>query len=232
MINSFYPINIINKSKLFNNPNKSCIYIGRHSTHNWEILLCLLELNKYSIKPIWGLGHYLMYIVCPWYLLFNITIGTKKNAINLINNNEYLFIIPGGGEEMTFGNENVKHTYWFSKSRNYKTGFAKLAYDNNLAVIPIHGQNVEYMVFSPIIYIFNKLYITKLYHILMINVSNIYLYKLLFSIKMLCTLICSYLVIPIPTNINIIIGEHIYKEKDEDIISYTQRCEYELNGLL
>jgi hypothetical protein len=153
--------------------------------------------------------------MCPWYLLLGIIIGTKKNAEILIKNNEYLFIIPGGSESFY-------QTYWYSKSKKYKTGFAKLAYNNNLAVIPIHGRNIA-----------NKLQLTKLYHILMMNINNIFIYKILFYIKMVFTLIFgSILVIPIPINIELIIGNHIYKKENETLIEFTKRCEYELNRIL
>lgn len=229
----FYPINIKNKENIYQNVDKSCIYISRHTLHNYELLLGLFTLNINSPKVIRGLGHYLIYLLCPWYLLLGIVVGTKKTAEFLIKNNEFLFIIPGGGEEMTFGHENFYQTYWFDKSKKYKTGFAKLAYDNNLAVIPIHGKNVEYMIFAPFIYITNRLAITKLYHNLMININNLFIFKILFYIKMVFTIIFgSILVIPIPTNIELIIGNHIYKEDNETLIEYTKRCETELNRLI
>jgi hypothetical protein len=160
-------------------------------------------------------------------------VGTRKNANELIKNNENLFIIPGGACEMTLGSENFYKTYWYSKSKKYKTGFAKLAYENNLAIIPIHGKNIEYMVFSPIIYIANKIKLTKLYHNLMINIDNIFLYQILFYIKMIIALIFGcILVIPIPTKIELIIGNHIYKKENETLIEFTQKCEFELNMLL
>ena len=106
----FYPIKIINKKNIYHNLDKSCIYISRHTLHNYELLLGLFTLNKHSPKIIRGLGHYLIYIMCPWYLLLGIIIGTKKNAEILIKNNEYLFIIHGVGEEMTFGSESFYQT--------------------------------------------------------------------------------------------------------------------------
>ena len=226
----FYPINIKNKENIYQNVDKSCIYISRHTLHNYELLLGLFTLNINSPKAIRGFGHYLIYLLCPWYLLLGIVVGTKKTADFLIKNNEFLFIIPGGGEEMTFGHENFYKTYWYSKSKKYKTGFAKLAYDNNLAVIPIHGKNSEYMIFAPFIYITNRLRITKLYHNLMSNINNLFIYKILFYIKMIFTVICgSILVIPIPVNIELIIGNHIYKEETETLIDFTKKCEKELN---
>lgn len=227
----FYPIVVVNQQNVYNG-DKSCIYISRHTTHNWELLLGLFAINQYSKKIIRGLGHYLVYIMCPWYMLCGVVIGTRKNAEQLIKNNEYLFIIPGGGEEMTFGSENARKVYWYSKSRKYKTGFAKLAYDNNIPIIPVHGANTEFMVFQPIIYIANLLYITKLYDWFMCSTNNS-LYKALFFIKMACIVICgSLLVIPIPKKIHMHIGEHIYKRDNEDLLTFTKRCEYELNNII
>lgn len=233
LIIKFYPITIINKHNIYNNPNKSCIYISRHTSHNYELLLGLLTINIHSKKIVRGLGHYLIYIMCPWYLLLGVLVGTRKNANDLIQNNENLFIIPGGAEELTICSENFYKTYWYSKSKKYKTGFAKLAYDNNLPIIPIHGKNVEYMVFSPVIYITNKIKLTKLYHNIMMNIDNIIIYQILFYIKMVVSLIFGLiLVIPSPTKIELIIGNHIYKKENETLIEFTQRCEFELNLLL
>lgn len=225
----FYPISVINKDNVYNG-KKSCIYISRHTTHNWELLLGLFAINQHSKQIIRGLGHYLIYVMCPWYILLGVVIGTRANANELIKRNEYLFIIPGGGEEMTFGSENSNKTYWYSKSRKYKTGFAKLAYDNNLPVIPVHGANVEYMVFQPIIYIANLLHITRLYEQLMNRSTNDMIYQILFYFKMVCTVIFgSLLVISVPTKIRMYIGEHIYKTENEDLLTFTKRCELALN---
>jgi|LauGreDrversion4_2_1035121.scaffolds.fasta_scaffold07351_2 hypothetical protein len=69
------------------------------------------------------------------------------------------------------------------------------------------------MVFSPFIYIASNLQLTKLYHHLMININNIFIYKILFYIKMIFTFIFSFILfIPIPTNIILYIGPHIYKK--------------------
>ena len=87
----YYPIKIINKQNIYQNQYKSCIYISRHTLHNYELLLGLFTLNKYSPKVIRGLGHYLIYIMCPWYLLLGIVIGTKNTAKKLIKNNERIY---------------------------------------------------------------------------------------------------------------------------------------------
>lgn len=88
----FYPIVVVNQQNVYNG-DKSCIYISRHTTHNWELLLGLFAINQYSKKIIRGLGHYLVYIMCPWYMLCGVVIGTRKNAEQLIKNNEYLLFL-------------------------------------------------------------------------------------------------------------------------------------------
>ena len=42
----------------------------------------------------------------------------------------------------------------------------------------------------------------------------------------------SILIIPIPTKIELKIGNHIYKELNETLIEYTKRCEKELYRLI
>jgi hypothetical protein len=232
LITFFYPISIKNIENI-HNQNNSCIYISRHTTHNFELLLGLFTINKYSSKTVRGLGHFLIYILCPWYLLLGVVVGSRYNAEYLIKNNEYLFIIPGGAEEMTYGSESFYNTFWISKSKKYKTGFSNLAVKYNIPVIPIHGKNVEFMVFSPIIYISNKLKLTKLFDFLHKKCSNLVLYKLLYYIKFISTVIFgSIFIIPIPTNITLIIGNPITKKNNEDLITFTKRCESELNRII
>jgi 1-acyl-sn-glycerol-3-phosphate acyltransferase len=58
----FYPIQIKNPENIYKEFDKSCIYISRHTSHNYDILLGLFTLNKNSPKIIRPLGHYLIYI--------------------------------------------------------------------------------------------------------------------------------------------------------------------------
>ena len=75
--------------------------------------------------------------------------------------------MPGGREEMTFGNENVYNCYWFSSSNKLRKGFAECAYACNVPIIPIALVNVDKMSFAPITYISNKIGITRLYNKIM-----------------------------------------------------------------
>ncbi len=232
IITSFYKIRIKNKENIHNG-DSSCIYISRHSLHNWELLIGLFTINKFSKKPVRGLGHYLIYIMAPYYVLLGVVVGNRKTAERLINGGEYLFIIPGGMEEMTFGKDNFYKTYWYSKSRKYKTGFAKLAVENNIPVVPIHGRNCEFMVFSPIAYLADKLNIQTTYSNIMENVKSDLAFKILFYIKAIFTFIfCGLLVIPVPTNIELIVGEKIEKRENETALQFAKRCEIGLNVLL
>lgn len=231
-ITSFYNIKIKNKDNIYNG-DKSCIYISRHTSHNWELLLGLFTINKISKKPVRGLGHYLIYITAPYYLLLGIVIGRRNLANQMIKMGEYLFIIPGGMEEMTMCGNSFYKCYWMSKSKKYKTGFARLAYENNLPVIPIHGKNCEFMVFSPFAYIATKLNIQTIYSNYMQKIESLFIYKILFFIKAIFTFIfCGILVIPIPTKIELIIGKKIERNENESVVEFTKRCEQALNELL
>lgn len=231
-ITSFYNISIKNKENIHLG-DTSCIYISRHTTHNWELLLGLFTINKISKKPVRGLGHYLIYLMAPYYLLLGIVVGNRQIANSLIKNGEYLFIIPGGMEEMTFGGDLFYKTYWLSKSKKYKTGFARLAIDNNIPVIPVHGRGCEFMVFSPVSYLASKLSIQKKYSNFMNSVKCDMLYTMMFYLKAIITFIfCGLFVIPMPANIELIIGDKIEKKEGEDILSFTKRCEHGLNKLL
>ena len=107
--------------------NKSVIYISRHSTHNYEVVPGSILLSKYHNKPIRGIGHYYVNILIPYAKYCGIVVGTKDNVNHLIDNNEIIFIFPGGQEELTIGSDNAYVVNWKSKSGNYRTGFAKIA---------------------------------------------------------------------------------------------------------
>ncbi len=231
IINLYHNYNIINDININKNYNKGCIYISRHSTHNYELLGGLISIYKYSKKPVRGIGHYLLYLICPYYAFLGVVVGTRKNVDELLKNNEDIYILPGGAEEMTFGDKNALKCYWHTMSQNYRTGFAKFSIKYDVPIIPIASAEVKDIVYAPVIEIARLLYIIKLYDsILLYFYNNKKVYKILFYIKIFFSVLFgSILVIPIPKKINLHIGNHLYKRQHEDIYEFTKRCEYELN---
>ena len=117
-----------------------------------------------------------------------------------------------------------------TKSGNYRTGFAKIATNRDIEVIPVAGQNTEEMVFQPFIWLVNLLMITKLYDRLTKLPGKTGL--IFFYIKLVCSVFFGMIfIIPIPVDVTLHIGTPLKKEKNEDIVDFTKRCECELQQL-
>ncbi len=233
-INLYHNYNVVNSENINKDYNKGCIYISRHSTHNYELLGGLFTLYKYSKKPVRGIGHYLIYILCPYYISLGVVIGTNGNVDNLLKHNEDVYILPGGAEEMTYGGKNALTCYWTTMSNRYRMGFAKLAIKHNVPIIPVASLEVKDIVWAPFIDLARLLYITEIYNwILFICFEYKKLYRILFYIKIFMScLFGSILVIPKPKKINLRIGNHIYIQENESVFDFTKRCETELNNLV
>ncbi len=226
----FYSIKIIGEENI-NINDKPVMFISKHTTHNYDLIPGLFTLYKELKKPVRGLGHFLIYLLCPHYIKLGIVIGDRYLAEKLIENNESISVIPGGAEEMISSLIEPNKLNWISKSGKYKTGFARLAIKYDIDIIPIAAKNIEYMVFSPILYLIHQTDLITRFNTIMNNSGEYYF--ILFYIKVLFTIIfCSVLVIPIPVPLTFIIGSPIKKNKDETLLNYTKRCEFELQNLI
>lgn len=229
LIKKFYNIKLKNVENIPTH-NKSVIYISRHSTHNYDIIPGLLLFNEYYKFPIRGIGHYIINIILPHYKHCGVVIGTRDNVHKLIDNNEIIYILPGGEEESTIGHENAYKINWITKSGNYRCGFTKVACDRDIEIIPVVGQNTEEMVFAPFIWLANLLMITKYYDRL-VQIPGI-IGLIFFYIKLILnTLFGAIFVIPIPVSVTLHVGIPLKKEADEDLLTFTKRCESELQKL-
>lgn len=223
IIVKFYNIKIIGKENLIN--DKSVIYISKHTTHNYDLIPGLFTLYNSLKKPVRGLGHFFIYFFCPHYTKLGVVIGDKYTAEKLIENNESIAIIPGGVEEMLSCTTDPLKLNWVSKSGKYKTGFARLAIKYDIDIVPVAAKNVEYMVFSPMLYLINK------FNIKYTNSKNTHI--TLFYIKaFFITLFSSILVIPIPMPLTFVIGSPIKIKQNENEIEYAKRCELGLQTLI
>jgi len=229
LIKVFYNIKIIGKENL--NLDKQAIYISKHTTHNYDLIPGLITLYKELKKPVRGLGHFLIYFACPHYTRLGIVVGNRQTAEKLLENNESIAIIPGGAEEMISSLTEPNKLNWISKSGNYKTGFVRLSIKYDVDIIPMAAKNIEYMVFSPFLYIIKKTNLITNYNTIMNNSEEYHI--VLYYIKLFFSLIfASILVIPIPVPLTFLIGKPIKKHKDETVLEYTKRCEFELQNLI
>jgi hypothetical protein len=226
---NFYNIKLKNIENIPQH-NKSVIYISRHTTHNYDIFPGLFLFFKFYKKPIRGIGFVLIDLFLPHYKYCGVVVGNKSNVNKLIDNNEIIYIMPGGAEESTVGSENAYKVNWISKSGNYRMGFTKIATERDIEIIPVAGENTEEMVFAPFIFLANLFYITKLFDYLcklpgIIGLIFYYI-KLTFS-----CFFGALLIIPIPVSVTLHIGTPLKKNEDESLLEFTKRCENKLQSL-
>lgn len=225
----FYNIQIIGREHI-SNTDKSIIVISEHTSHNYDIIPGLFALYSKLHKPVRGLSHYYSKYLNPVYTNIGVVTGSRNNMEHLINNNELIALKPGGYEKMAFGSENAYKTKWISKSGNYRCGFARYAYNNDLPVYPMIGKNSEEMAFSPLIYVLNKLNITKFYGTLLTLPEPFG--SLFYFLQQICVCMAAYvLMFPIPVNLTFVIGAPITKKENETILEFAKRCESVLDQM-
>lgn len=229
IIARFYNIEIIGCEHI-KDTSKPIIVISEHTSHNYDIVAGLFALYSKLNVPVRGLSHYYSKYLNPLYTNIGVVTGTRSNIEKLIKNNELIALKPGGYEKMAYGSENAYKTKWISKSGNYRCGFARYAYNNNIPVYPMVGKNSEEMAFSPLIYILNKLKITKFYTSLL-NLPEPLGSLFYFIQQIFVCAACYLLMFPIPVNVTFIIGEPLMKKDGETIVEFAKRCELTLDQM-
>lgn len=229
----YHSYEIVNPQKLNKVHNRSCIYIGRHSTHNYELFGGIMTMYRYSNKLVRGIGHYLMYVMCPHFYVLGAVIGTNKNVEELLQHGEDIFINVGGAEELTFGGDMSHICHWETMSQRYRTGFARLSAKHCTPVIPVASGDIEGLVYAPFVIIARMFNIPVMYDRLMKLVYGYKkIYKILFIIKIwFSALFGLILVIPMPHHVRLHIGDPLFIRYDETVLEFAKRCEHELNKM-
>lgn len=118
----------------------------------------------------------------------------------------------------------------FQNLGNYRCGFARYAYNHGIPVYPMIGKNSEEMAFSPLVYLLNKLKVTKFYTMLLTLPepfgSLFYFMQQLF----VCTA-CYLLMFPIPVSVTFVVGEPLIAKEGESILEFAKRCEHTLDQM-
>lgn len=223
----FYNIQIIGSENISTDDSKPIIYISKHSSHNYELIMGLFLIYKYSKIPIRGLGHYLINYICFHYKQFGVIVGSRYNAELLLKNNEHIYILPGGGEEMATSILHPNKINWYSMSGNYRTGYAQLSEKYNADIILVTASNIENMIFSPLMYIALKLKLFELLDYLFVLFENRYI----IYFKLFISILLNMFVIPISVPITFYVNKPIKKRSDESVLDFAIRCESLLQQL-
>ncbi|OQR93322.1 hypothetical protein ACHHYP_02663 [Achlya hypogyna] len=205
--------------------SKRILFIGYHTTHNWDLLLTGMSLKDAldGESPI-GLMHRTLVTVHPWLRQLGCIQGTKANAMNMYNSgHRACMVIPGGAEEAIAGFENAYTVNWKSSSGRVRTGFAELAIDADAVIIPVVIQNAQEMYFNPVFFLMNITGISRAYDALLAmpyGVGWLFL-QLKFVLWITVTFLAS---IPMPVKSTLKIGVPVAPEANETPAALAQRA--------
>ncbi|KAL5016644.1 hypothetical protein ScPMuIL_006233 [Solemya velum] len=125
---------------------------------------CILEKNR----QIRAVGDNFLFNMPGWRLLmevFCVAPGTVQSCIGVLNAGHILAIAPGGVREALFGDE------YYPVMWGKRTGFAKVALQTHVPVIPVFTQNVREAFRTPS---FGKGWMRKLYEMTRLPLMPIY----------------------------------------------------------
>jgi len=120
---------------------KEGIVIFNHGFLAYDVYLLILKYYLKNKKIIRGLTDHIVFkvpVLRELFLAMGIVDGINENASKLIENNEMIFILPGGAREAM---KSSKEKYKLKWQGRY--GFLKLALKYNIPVIPIASIGID-----------------------------------------------------------------------------------------
>lgn len=227
----FYNFTIYGEENL---PAKSqpAVFITHHTTHSQDIFIGIMALYVATGRLLHGLLHRTIIHFVPLMRLLGAVPGYPEKGLELLKKGESVGVVPGGGEELVLGHENAYQLYWKSHSGRQRCGFAKLAVDADVPVVPIAGRNTEEMLWCPAAWLWNHFQLSKWYATHLVTLPGRLgwcFYQLQISLTFIVHLFFS---IPIPVHVGMVIGKPLRCQKDESVQEFAKRCEKELQELI
>lgn len=120
------------------------MFIGNHTLYGIDMPLLVIEI--YEKKGIFmrGLGDYLHFFIPGWRDLmcyYGAVPGTRENCTALLNSGQSLLIYPGGAREVFKRRKDAKYSLMWKD----RLGFAKLAIQHGVSVVPVSSVGTEEM---------------------------------------------------------------------------------------
>ncbi|EQC40486.1 hypothetical protein SDRG_02378 [Saprolegnia diclina VS20] len=201
------------------------LFVGYHTTHNWDLLLTGMSLRDVLDEAPVGIMHRTLVALNPWLRLLGAIQGTRQNVLEMYNRgHRACMVIPGGAEEAVAGFEHAYTVDWKSSSGRVRTGFAELAMDAKCVVVPVVVQNAQEMYFNPLFYLVNVTGLSRAYdHLLALpyGVGWVFL-QLKLALWMTLTFPTS---IPMPVKATLKVGKALRPRKAESPAVFARRVE-------
>lgn len=222
----FHGFEIVGMEKI--DPDEGCLFISRHSTHNAEIQGVIVCAYHQTGRVIRSLIHRYLIPMFPILRFMGSVPGERRTALSLLKSGFWVAVIPGGADEAMIGNENAYKVSWPKKRK----GFAHIATEANVPIVPTFLANQEEMRWNPFLYFWNFFGLGRLFSFLV--QLNIPIFShLLNLIGMFIWFSVTWFQIPLPAKITLYIGDPIQYDMSVDTIDdVVERSRRSLQNLI
>lgn len=212
-------------------PGTGALLISMHSNHNFDISVGLTGLQERTGRVARGMLHRLVFQFVPLMKYLGLVPGHRRTAKHLLKSGFMAAVLPGGAEEAMYGHENAYklHPRWGDRR-----GFAQVAIDAEVDIIPVFARNVEEMRFNPTFYLCNKLGITRAFQGLVdwLRPRSCSGSKMLFQIGFFLFMCFFSFSIPVPAKVTMLIGSPVKVRKDDPVDDVAIRARDALQAMI
>ncbi|EQC40485.1 hypothetical protein SDRG_02377 [Saprolegnia diclina VS20] len=199
------------------------LFVGYHTTHNWDVLMMAMAIKDALGEPPVGLMHSAYVALSPWVSYLGGVEGTRANAADAYQRgHRACLVLPGGVEEAVAGFENAYTVNWKSASGRDRTGFAEVVLQAGGVIVPVVVQNAQEMCFSPVFFLSNVSGLSRVYDTLMTLPLGIGWF--LWQLKQVLWLLFSFgSSIPLPVKATLKFGPPLQPLQHESAAAFAHR---------
>ncbi|CAF0905108.1 unnamed protein product [Rotaria sordida] len=209
-------------------PNEGYLFIARHSTHNADILGTIVCIYHMTGRVFRSLMHRSLKLFFPALRFMGAVPGEQKSALSLLKSGFWVGVMPGGADEGMIGHENAYKVYWPKKRK----GFAQIAINAEVPIVPLFVSNVEEMRWNPILCIWNLLGLGRLFsYILKLDIP--YVSPIILLVATMAWFTATFIQIPIPAKITLHVGDPVQYDMSKDSVDdVVERARTSLQSLI
>lgn len=226
----FYSFDIQGLEQL--DKTKSYLFISHHSQHNFDILLSNIAFYQQTGKIVRGLLHRVVFKCLPPFGWLGHVAGHRTTAVNLLQEGRWVAVIPGGGEEAIEGHENAYQLRWTSSTGRERCGWAKVAQEAKVNVVPVAGVHTQEMAFNIFAFVLNRTGFSRFYNKYLTTLPGCIGWTFYQLQSVSWFIVCSLLSIPVPVKAGLVIGTPMSIGSDETVEDFSNRAKIELQKLM
>lgn len=178
-----------------------------------------------------GLAHRVLVLLFPLLSKLGFVPGHRDLAVEMLRSNMLVCVIPGGGEEAMAGHENAYNLLWVSRGGRQRLGFAHVAREANVPVVPLAGRSTQEMFFNVFASAANLIRLSHLYDKLLSLPNGIG--WAFYQIKNFTWMfVCTCFSVPLPVRSGIVFGEPLRCGAQESTEQFALRVQQALQNLI